>query len=378
MLIVEILDNPMKKFIVMNLRIDIFIVLMLLYGCNSVIITDGTMNIEEVLRTEKEASVSDVSNKVVCIPLETTLQSLLPKNSRVASISDSLIVVQGGENIFIFSKSGKFITSLNHKGNGPNQYTNIKSMAVAFDQRMIGVLDFNTKILFYDFNGVSHSSVYLGNDCIDLNSLGYEGNGRWIACGKLNKNEPTDCIIRFTDSGEIINKIKLDLNRGDLSENTFYSISTFYYHNSKTILRQDFTSHLFSVDDSTVSPYININAGKYNADSDLINDVRNRDRLYQEFATCIQASESDRYWFLLYIFENTLRTIIIDKKENTLIMSKDMEGIPKNSIGMKLNGSSRFWPSLVTDSFAASLVYNPEEEGLDENNSSVYIVYFNK
>ena len=105
---------------------------------------------------------SDYFSSMEIIPLEIKKECLLDPAPRSITLTDELIFLVGTEGIgfsqschlYVFNRSGKFITQIGNIGNGPGEYSayGVSDIFLNLDKSTIFVTD-NNKIFEYEFNG---------------------------------------------------------------------------------------------------------------------------------------------------------------------------------------------------------------------------------
>jgi len=113
----------------------------------------------EVDIKSSQVALSELIAEVEVLHLEETEASLLSYANRVATYEDKLVFPSGrnGE-IFVYSNTGKFIRKFTHKGDGPGEYSDLKSLWLNADTIMV----FNHEkqsLLYYDIQGVHLKTV---------------------------------------------------------------------------------------------------------------------------------------------------------------------------------------------------------------------------
>lgn len=78
----------------------------------------------------KEIKLSELTDNIKCIPLETTEEFVLPDNSVRYWVSDKYIITLSNKDIRQFSPEGKYIRKLASAGKGPEEYNSIISYTV--------------------------------------------------------------------------------------------------------------------------------------------------------------------------------------------------------------------------------------------------------
>lgn len=101
---------------------------------------------------EREVYLQDVAT-VSYLPLETTDEFIF-KGYFVDISPEGLASYHRKDgDIFLFDGQGKALLTMNHRGGGPNEYTEVKKVSVDWNKQEIYVLDVKKHILIYDFTG---------------------------------------------------------------------------------------------------------------------------------------------------------------------------------------------------------------------------------
>lgn len=103
----------------------------------------------------KTICLEDIAD-VRYIPLETTDASLIQGIYRLATSDDRIVICDAAQNsIFLFDQKGKFISTFNRKGMGPQEYLSIYNFAVDFQEEEIYICDQLQKgrMAVYSFDG---------------------------------------------------------------------------------------------------------------------------------------------------------------------------------------------------------------------------------
>ena len=122
------------------------------------------------LAEKKNLAIDDLFKDVKYIALETNDSSLL---TDITSASFSKLILKNGYiytsdisiPLIIFDENGKWIRTIDHKGQGPGEYLNLSQFAVS-NNKEIAIVDASLKkILFYSWEGrFLASSTFQGND----------------------------------------------------------------------------------------------------------------------------------------------------------------------------------------------------------------------
>ncbi len=98
-------------------------------------------------------ALSELITEVEIMSLEETDSSLLSYVSNISSFEDKLVFPSGSNGeIFVFSTTGEFIRKFGHKGEGPGEYSDLKSMWMMADTILVFNHD-KQSLLYYDLYG---------------------------------------------------------------------------------------------------------------------------------------------------------------------------------------------------------------------------------
>ncbi len=95
--------------------------------------------------------LSDITDNIEAVELETTDLSLISKVKRVLHTKD-YIIINESKTIMIFDKAGKFIRQIGSIGQGPGEYTRIWDITADFKNKHIYIYTNEDKIICYDFD----------------------------------------------------------------------------------------------------------------------------------------------------------------------------------------------------------------------------------
>jgi hypothetical protein len=105
----------------------------------------------------KEVFLQDIA-EVKYIALETSDEVLCSDGGEIKYIDNDYIlfvnnIVFGDGNMFIFDGSGKIISKINHKGQGPEEYRHASRVVFDKEKQEVYVSDMNDRIFVYDLFG---------------------------------------------------------------------------------------------------------------------------------------------------------------------------------------------------------------------------------
>jgi hypothetical protein len=114
-----------------------------------------TIDITEGLKTEQEFLLSEIVGDVEYVKLETTPDCLFSWATYL--VGKKYIIVNQSYNpaqIFLFSRTGKFIRKIGGEGKGPLEYTSLSTVVMDPEENYILANDYQRDIILkYDMNG---------------------------------------------------------------------------------------------------------------------------------------------------------------------------------------------------------------------------------
>jgi hypothetical protein len=141
-----------------------------------------------------ELKLSDIADSIEYVALETNQNSLIRYVSRL-TVTPEYILVEDGCGLLLFSRQGKFISSVGRKGNGPGEYICLGGHDIDVAKRQIHVFSTYTYcFLSYDFSGKFSGKFQLPgilkNRLID--KFLTVGDGKMLATQTRKHKDPSD------------------------------------------------------------------------------------------------------------------------------------------------------------------------------------------
>ena len=105
---------------------------------------------EKGVENEKQVKLSDITEKITFVPMETTDASLLNKvrANNIISVNGTIVIPCFNMGAFAFDESGKFIAPISRKGQGPGEFTRFTCVAGNSDLNLIYVKAYNKLMAF--------------------------------------------------------------------------------------------------------------------------------------------------------------------------------------------------------------------------------------
>lgn len=207
---------------------------------------------------------NEINDQITCkfIPLETTDNCLFGDISVVDIVDDKIYIVdREGNHLFVFDLSGKFITQIGKRGNGPGEYMSISNLHIDKEKQIITLADaFLDKLFHYnlgDYKYINSQKTFYFSDCCWLP----DGNIAWAFHGGYNTGKRDLHYVKITDSK--LNTVKLLYPTDFSPEYPMVPGSLFYTFNQKCYLNLPFIPTIYEVSSEKLIPTYQLDLGKH-------------------------------------------------------------------------------------------------------------------
>lgn len=261
--------------------ISLLVVFFLFLSCNKKHVNMGEYSPRHEIGvlfddTSTTQSFLDHIEDINLIPLEAD-ELLLSANPQMRVTSDKIIILDESRKLLdVFDHCGKYLFSIEKKGNGPSEYNNIGNIFV--HESMIGVYDHvKSNLLFYDLNngGIFVKSKHL--DCI-ADEVVPLNDSVFVAYTKdLASFDRDPSGIRIMNGDGKVVKTFLPLPKW-IRNNSLRSVegSIIRFH-SELLIFPTWTNKIFSVTPDSIFCKYYLNFGKHSVSEDFL--FKNQDRI---------------------------------------------------------------------------------------------------
>ncbi len=255
----------------------ILMVAFLLESCSK---KDGqTENTVFLDPTNATASIllSELADSLKYIKLETTEESLLSRVGEIV-IKDKYLYVRDYDQqaIFLFDKKGKYITKLDKRGEGPEEYTHLDKFLVDDNEEYIEILDFRgskSRLLrfaniSFELQEVNRFSVPTSNSWRkekDSNIFYFSTQQIDNSIDNQETNADIIAVKDFTSDTTLFNK-KIITSGSYFSPNT-ESLTT--NEKGEIFASIMYCNTFFQLSNMKAHPILTLDFGKYNLDSNV-------------------------------------------------------------------------------------------------------------
>ena len=354
-----------------NYITTIFMFLLLVSSCSKEKLSDSLPVHALIGEGNTELTDKTIFKNIKNISLETTEESLLGDNFRIISVDNEFIVLTERATVYFFdSNSGKYISSIARKGNGPEEYNTISDAIVDFKNEEIHIYDGNTnKIQLYSFNGGYKKTIM--NDSIGtVNAFDDETF--------ITYNSPTQThTYNYALYDKQWNYIK-GLNKRSEKENVITKnpslvkyLSCFIFNN-KSYTYKDNT--LFEINESGFVPFLFIDKRGYAIPSEIMNDLSKKDKranyIWGDFGRLAK-----NYFFFQYYYDYKKYKDIWDLSSKKLIF-RNIASTRADKDGMSIdynNNTLHVWPKHVQNNILYCILPSEDISENEENPSILRI-----
>ncbi|MCK9449961.1 MAG: 6-bladed beta-propeller [Bacteroidales bacterium] len=246
--------------------VTLFLISLLMFaGCKSTVkdaIENGTLSTIKI-KTEAEKQklkFSEIAQKTQFIPLETK-EGLLIAGVRNAFFNDEYIILYETKNVWIFTRQGNHLVTLEAVGEGPGEFSYISTIDVNFNKEELYFIDYyKQKLLTFHFNGIFKSEFKTDLFVDDFLAL---DDGKFV----LFTSDPTDNTIHhvnfFNSFTQKIYSKYFPMNLKRLEFLNFWRNTNFFRWNEQIYFNLNPYDTIYSITEENVSGSFVADYGKY-------------------------------------------------------------------------------------------------------------------
>lgn len=246
----------------------------------------------------------DINDVMACkfIPLETSEDCLISKVEQIIINENKIYINSGKDKLLVFDTSGKFITQIGNKGNGPGEYRSIWNFHVDNKKQILTVADAGqNRIIYYslgDYRHIETKTLFYFTDCCWLS----DNNIAWLFWGGYESKDKDRYYIKITD--ERLNELKL---LHPLDYKFTYPVlcgSQFYTLNQKSYLNLPYTPAIYEITSQSITPSYRLSLGQHKfAPSEWMEKEAERDYsaiVQTDYISSQNVKETDNYISVSY------------------------------------------------------------------------------
>lgn len=335
----------------MNSKMIIFMASLFLTACvGGREIKEGNIwNMEEVIQLEQSAVLSELSDSLVCVPLETNDSSLLDDGAHVIYADESDLFIRSADKVYRFASDGQFLNKIGVRGNGPGEYAMLYSVSVDKLNKCLLFYVGQKRILQWKYDGTFQKEIVLC-DAGETTALCLWGENRILSENRFYSDRGLKTNLHFLDldgsllKGVFLYEDKLEVNQSMQTVPLMYK-----YHD--VVKYKDWNSNaLYAFDGKEADLEYVFDFGKYTPSRELLEDVSRKHTLLKEYVQLVDMKESRTRFYVLLVHEGGLKGIIMDKHKRKLLYNQTI-GMPQRGGGIVNDYlfESFFWPSFIDD-----------------------------
>ncbi|MBE6230305.1 MAG: 6-bladed beta-propeller [Bacteroidales bacterium] len=337
-------------------------IVLLLSGCNSAANDNDNLrySIPEALKMCRDIPLSQYALELGYIPLQTTNEALIGRNPLFCT--DENYIYVSTSSILIFDKEGKFVSKINKKGRGPEEYLRVNHLSV--DNKEVSVDD-GLKILSYSIEGKSLR-------CVNLKQAGYSSIRSSANMGKgmfalVSEGKSEHQSLQIVDSASnVISAIELGIMPSFLANGmTIVENDKVYAYKDSIYIFNANGDTLFVYDGNCMADRYIFDYGKYdfnNLDAENPNSLRNYSREILESDRFIKFGLLGNKYSLAKLYSKgtdsrlAAGVMILDKQKKELCAMPYNYEFETHGFKNDIDYGAPFLPDFCTDKYLYQLV----------------------
>lgn len=352
-LILIIKIHIMKVLLIRLIECFFIIMLFNMVSCSSNHNEMKVINFESCISCEKEMKLSEIADTFEYLELKTPDNIVVSKIVSVL-LPENFVLVQTFDGIYKFDRSGEFIREIGRKGQGPEEYLQIRALDVDLERKEIIQADAQ-KIIYYDYDGNFLRSTKIKDFFFNLV---HDDTLFWTCnlCFHFDKN----MAYALNQKGDTVVAVP-NPNYGmeSLNKDGFYFNSSIYLREfscyGKNLYMKTRASRdtVYQISGKNVVPYMYIDLGSYKmpVEYEIWYSKEAYEKNAENYWSIPRFDEDNRFIYLVASRqkhrnkerdnEEDYKFIIFDKKKKEGFVTKSKYG---NKITDDILGGPSFWP----------------------------------
>lgn len=209
----------------------------------------------DLLSCSKLLNISDLSDSVWYVPLETVDSSFLSKISEIMYVDETFYIVDNRrKSIKTFSKVGRYLGNIGKCGNGPGEFNHYLHFTVLGES--VYILDFGKRICKYKKDGSFVGYITLPKQPYRIISLGDERLACYITDNQFSDKDEKYSWMVINEDGDSLTCLKTPIMR-ELTDKVEYSLNYYVSTNFSTeypvVYKEAFNDSLYCIDLETLN-----------------------------------------------------------------------------------------------------------------------------
>lgn len=282
------------------------------------------------------------------IPLETNDDILLDDIRSISFVNECFHVVTQ-QKVVVFDKKGKFVYSIDKKGNGPGEYTSLSNVDINALGDVYLLDGTNGKVIKYSSNGTRFEEYFTEESFIDFAAL----NDSVFYLANLFENGEMDiALAKYSPVSKELTT--LSTYDGLFSSNMIFRLSPVFFRSAGQLyFNKLFSSELSVLTENGLNSYMNFPSAHWVGKEQIKKWSENRETLYTEDRKLLRGlsayCETDDYIFISFNRFQLNNSILIDKTTGELTKAQFLGGKVLSFRGIFCAADSYFVSLTSTD-----------------------------
>lgn len=332
------------------------------------------IDLEKAFSEERVKDGAALYRDVEVIELDETGDGILGPSPSIESIMENEIVIKNNNDIYHYSRQGKYLNRIGRYGNGHAEHGQVLSVSCDTLNREVYVSTLASEVYVYSFDGNFVRNYKLKTDKDErIRSTCY--SHRYGLMAELQQSKGTEYNVLVATANADGDIVKRDLIYSDNLEFPVSreAVSQMYPYGDGVKVKLEYSGILFCVGDDNHAS-VELTYDKRIPDRRLVEDVDLKDKLLEEYVQVLDVRESDRYLYLV-LYRKGMRCAVYDKQSQSFVFSQ--KGLnPKRSEGIILqNIDNGFWPTWTCGRLSASVILPDYDAHGSSKGTSIVVVH---
>lgn len=254
-----------------------------------------TISLENGINNQKSIGLKEMGAEIQYIKLEFTPECALGRISYLVA-SQNYLFVNGGSEIYQFSRTGKFIRKVGSIGKGPGEYLGFRDLSVdETNQKLYVLTNWTREILIYGFDGNYLGKIPLNDDSIE--KCDYISDS--LVALQVHPLERKTLLSTELVNGKGNSILKVNSSVIKLSEiGKWMGSNLVYTFNKNQYVKEFHNDTVFQVTTQGLVPYFILNLGKYASPLTYSNEERIK------YMQPYRFFENDQSIIILFFFDD--------------------------------------------------------------------------
>ena len=232
----------MKRFVVIT------ICLLSIISCRESKTGKRAFLYDEIMSTKKTITLDQIGKTLKFIPLETTQEAQVGLISCISQTKERIYIVSANpDNVFVFSKNGKFLKKISNCGRGPGEFFSVRQLFIEEDKNLLVLFDL-FKIMLFDLDGnhikdISHIPCYNNGILLENKNL--------LLCRQTVQGTEKLRLAEITQEGDTLATNKNNFLFNSENPVVFPVYKSFVKYGKDVIYQQQFQDTIYTYNQQT-------------------------------------------------------------------------------------------------------------------------------